>query len=215
MVYEEESENLIEHIKGLGYLKSKKLEEALRKFPRHLFVPENVRHLAYQDMPLHIGHNQTISQPSTVVVMTEALNVRKGQKILEIGTGSGWQASLLSYLVGEKGFIYTIEVIEKLADFARKNIKKLGIKNIEVFVKDGSLGLKEKSPFDRIIVTAASPDIPKPYSNQLKVEGILIIPVGDLYLQEMFVVRKTKKGIDKKSIGNFMFVPLVGKYGFK
>ncbi len=215
MDYGEESENLIGYIKSLGYLKSKEVEEALRKVPRHLFVPENIRHLSYQDTPLHIGNNQTISQPSTVVAMTEALDVRKGDKVLEVGTGSGWQSSILSYLVGEKGFVYTIEIVKELAEFARSNIKKLRIRNIKVFVRDGSLGLEEKAPFDRIIVTAASPDIPKPYLDQLKVDGILVIPVGDLYLQEMFVVRKTKKGVEKKSIGNFLFVPLVGKYGFK
>jgi protein-L-isoaspartate(D-aspartate) O-methyltransferase len=147
--------------------------------------------------------------------MTEALEVEKGQKILEIGTGSGWQASILSYLVGEKGFVYSIEIIEELAEFAKKNLKKLGIKNVEVVEKDGSEGLKEKAPFDRIIVTAACPDIPKTLIDQLKDGGIMVIPVGNLYLQDMLVVKKMKGKIEKKSIGSFMFVPLVGKYGFK
>jgi protein-L-isoaspartate(D-aspartate) O-methyltransferase len=215
MVFEEENERLIEHIKSLGYLKSKAIEDALRKIPRHLFIPENIRYLAYRDFPVSIGHDQTISQPSTVVAMTEALDVREGQKILEVGTGSGWQAAILASLVGDKGFVYTIEVIPELAEFAKKNIKRFGIKNVEVFVKDGSLGLKEKAPFDRIIVTAACPDIPKPYLDQLKVDGIIVIPVGNLYLQEMYVVKKLKDKIEKKSIGNFMFVPLLGRYGFK
>lgn len=215
MDFEAENEKLIDHIKSIGYLKSKEIEEALRKIKRHLFVPNKIRYLAYRDSPLFIGHNQTISQPSTVVAMTEALSVKKDQKILEIGTGSGWQSSILSYLVGEKGFVYTVEIIEKLAEFAKKNIKRLGIKNIEVIIKDGSLGLEEKSPFDRIIVTAAAPDVPKPYLDQLKVNGILVIPVGDLYLQKMYVIKKLKDKIEKKSIGNFMFVPLIGEYGFK
>lgn len=215
MDLEAENEKLIEHIKNIGYLKSKQLEDALRKIPRHLFVPETIKHLAYRDTPLSIGYNQTISQPSTVVAMTEALDVKMNQKILEVGTGSGWQGAILSYLVGEKGFVYTIEVIKELAEFAKKNIKKLKIKNVEIFVKDGSLGLKEKAPFDRIIVTAAAPEVPKPYLEQLKVDGVIVIPVGNLYLQEMYIVKKLKNRIEKKSIGNFMFVPLIGKYGFK
>ena len=214
MDFKAENEKLIEYIKSLKYLKSKQIEDALRKIPRDLFVPKDIIHLAYRDTPLSIGRNQTISQPSTVVAMTEALDVKKGQKILEIGTGSGWQAAILSYLVGEKGFVYTVEVIKELAEFAEKNIKKFGIKNIKVLVKDGSLGLKEEAPFDRIIVTAAAPDVPKPYLDQLKVNGIIVIPVGNLYLQEMLIVKKLKNKVEKKSIGNFMFVPLVGRYGF-
>jgi len=219
MVFDD-NERLIENMKNEGVLKSKKLEEALKKYRRELFIPENIKHLAYRDAPLSIGYNQTISQPSTVVIMTEALDIKKDQKILEIGTGSGWQASLLSYLIGKKGFVYTIEVVEELAEFARKNIKKVGIKkvgikNVEVFVKDGSEGLKEKAPFDRIIVTAACPEIPKPLIEQLKSNGIMVIPVGNLYMQEMFVVKKLKNKIEKKSIGSFMFVPLIGRYGFK
>ena len=215
MDLDEKNEELVEHIKSVGYLKSKQVEEALRKVPRYLFVPENTKHLACRDMPLSIGYNQTISQPSTVVAMTEALKVKKNQKILEIGTGSGWQAAILSHLVGEKGSVYTIETVKELAEFARKNIKKLGIENIEVFEKDGSEGLKEKTPFDRIIVTAACPDIPKTLIEQLKQGGIMVIPVGNLYLQEMYVVKKQKGKIEKTSIGSFMFVPLRGRFGFR
>jgi protein-L-isoaspartate(D-aspartate) O-methyltransferase len=215
MDFQEENEKLIEHIKSLGYLKSKQVEETLRKIPRHSFIPESMKDQAYRDFPLSIGFDQTISQPSTVVAMTEALDVKKDQKILEIGTGSGWQSAILSYLVGEKGFVYTVEVIKELAEFAKGNLQKMCVRNVEVFLKDGSLGLEEKAPFDRIIVTAACPDIPKLLLGQLKVGGIMVIPVGDVYLQEMIVVKKMKRGIEKKSIGSFMFVPLVGKYGFK
>ena len=211
----DENEKLIEGIKCLEYLKSKNIEDALRKIKREYFVPPSMKHLAYRDFPISIGFNQTISQPSTVVAMTEALEVKEGDKVLEIGTGSGWQAAILSELVGEKGFIYTIEIIEELAEFAKSNLKKLGMKNVEVFVKDGSEGLKEKAPFDKIIVTAACPDVPKPLLEQLKDGGIMVIPVGNLYLQEMYVVKKLKDKVEKKSIGSFMFVPLVGKYGFK
>lgn len=211
----DENNRLIEAIKGLEYLKSKNIEDALRKYKREFFVPENLKYLAYKDFPISIGYNQTISQPSTVVIMTEALEVKKGEKVLEIGTGSGWQAAILSYLVCEKGFVYTIEIIHELVEFAKNNLKKLKIKNVEVFEGDGSLGLKEKAPFDKIIVTAACPDIPKPLLEQLKIGGIMVIPVGNLYLQDMLVIKKSKDKIEKKSIGSFMFVPLVGKYGFK
>jgi len=211
----DENEKLIEGIKCLEYLKSKNIEDALRKFKREFFVPPSMKHLAYRDFPISIGFNQTISQPSTVVAMTEALEVKEGDKVLEIGSGSGWQAAILSHLAGGKGKVYTIEIIEELAEFAKSNLKKLGIKNVEVFEKDGSEGLKEKAPFDRIIVTAACPDIPKPLIEQLKDGGMMVIPVGNLYLQDMFVVKKFKGKIEKKSIGSFMFVPLVGKYGFK
>jgi protein-L-isoaspartate(D-aspartate) O-methyltransferase len=164
---------------------------------------------------LAIGYNQTISQPTTVVAMTEELNVKSGQRILEVGSGSGWQAALLSQLVGEKGRIYSIEIVKELADFAKSNIKKLGVDNVEVILRDGSIGLKEEAPYDRIIVTAAAPDIPNSLLDQLIVGGIMVIPVGNMYLQDMLVVKKTKNGFDKKSIGDFMFVPLVGEKGFK
>jgi len=215
MVFEEENEKLIEHIKSLDYLKSKTLENALREVPRHLFVPENMKELAYRDTPLLIGHNQTISQPSTVVAMTEALDVKEGQKVLEIGTGSGWQGAILAKLVGKNGFVYTIEIIHELVEFAKSNLKKAGIENVMIIEGDGSLGLPKYKPFDRIIITAACPDTPKPLLNQLKINGIMVIPIGNVYLQEMYVIKKLKKGIEKKSIGSFMFVPLVGRYGFK
>jgi protein-L-isoaspartate(D-aspartate) O-methyltransferase len=215
MDFNKENEKLIEHIKSYGYLKSKELEKALREIPRHLFVPENIRKLSYRDTPLSIGFGQTISQPSTVVIMTEALEVKEGNKILEVGTGSGWQAAILGKLVGEKGSVYTVEVNPQLVEFARENLKKVGMKNVKVFEGDGSTGLKKHAPFDRIIVTAAAPDFPKPLIEQLKIGGIMVIPVGNIYLQEMYVVKKFKDKIEKKSIGPFMFVPLIGKYGFK
>jgi protein-L-isoaspartate(D-aspartate) O-methyltransferase len=211
----DDNDKLIQGIRCLEYLKSKNVEEALRKYRREFFVPDEVKHMAYRDFPISIGFNQTISQPSTVVAMTEALEVKPGEKILEVGTGSGWQAAVLSYLVGEKGHVYTIEILEDLAEFARGNLNKVGIKNVEVFVGDGSLGMKKNAPFDKIIVTAACPDVPKPLLEQLKVGGIMVLPIGNLYLQEMFVVRKLKDNVDKKSIGSFMFVPLVGRFGFK
>ena len=211
----DENEGLIEHLKSIGYLKSKEVEKALRDVRRELFVPDSVKHLAYRDAPLYIGNNQTISQPATVVAMTEALDIKKGQKILEIGTGSGWQSALLSKLVGETGTVYSIEIIDDLVKMAKENLKKLSIENVNVIKGDGSLGLEKYAPYDRILVTAGSPDIPKPLLKQLDKDGLMVIPIGNLYLQKMYVVKKTKGKIEKKDLGNFMFVPLTGKYGFK
>ncbi len=205
-----ENEKLIKIIKLRGYLKSKELEEAILKTPREDFIPENLKKLAYEDIPLSIGHGQTISQPSTVVVMTEALDVKQDNKILEIGAGSGWQTALLSKLAN-KGFVYTVEIVPELVRFAKSNLKK--IKNIKIIEGDGSLGLEEHAPYDRIIVTCACPEIPQPLIDQLK--GKMIIPIGNIYMQEMFIITKIKSKIEKKSIGTFMFVPLKGKYGFK
>lgn len=211
-----ELEALIEHMKINGYLKSKELENAIRDLPREHFVPKIIQSLAYKDVPLSIGHGQTISQPSTVVAMTEALDVKKGQRILEIGAGSGWQAAILSKIVGGKGFVYTAEIVRELVEFAKENLEKFKIKNVKIIEGDGSMGLEKYSPYDRIIVTAACPDIPRPLLEQLKTNGKMVIPVGNLYLQEMFVItKKSKNKFDKYSIGNFMFVPLVGRYGFK
>jgi protein-L-isoaspartate(D-aspartate) O-methyltransferase len=211
----EENEILIDRIRKSGYLKSKSVEEAIRSMPRHLFLPDSMRDLAYLDAPLALGYRQTISQPTTVIAMTEALEVRRGQKVLEIGTGSGWQASILSYLVGNDGSVFSLEIVKELAEFARENLKKAGISNVKVLLRDGSLGMEEEAPFDRIIVTAASPEIPGPLIEQLKVGGIMVIPIGSLYFQEMIVARKTEKGIKKRSIGDFNFVPLLGRHGFK
>ena len=205
-----ENEKLVDTIKSKGYLKSKELEEAILKTPREYFVPENLKKLAYEDIPLPIGRGQTISQPSTVVVMTETLDVKPDNKILEIGAGSGWQTALLSKLAN-KGFVYTVEIVPELVKFAKSNLNK--IKNVKVIEGDGSLGLKEHAPYDRIIVTCACPETPQPLINQLK--GTMVIPIGNIYMQEMFVITKIKDKIKKKSIGTFMFVPLKGRYGFK
>ncbi len=124
---------------------------------RHSFVPDEIIEMSYEDMPLSIGHDQTISQPSTVVVMTEALDVKPGHKVLEIGTGSGWQAAILSNLVVSSGMVYTIEILPELAEFARKNLVKQKILNVKLVCGDGSVGLEKYAPYDRIVVTAACP----------------------------------------------------------
>ena len=216
MDWEAENKQLIGEIRLAGYLKSKALEKALQETMRHLFVPKRMGEHAYRDEPLPIGEGQTISQPSTVVAMTEALDVKPGQKILEIGSGSGWQAALIGKLVGPKGFVWTIERIKSLAETAKRNLKNANVENVKVVLGDGTLGLKKHAPYDRIIVTAAAPDVPEPLVEQLKIKGKIVIPIGDFYTQEMFVIEKIRKGvIDRKPIGYFKFVPLIGKHGFK
>ncbi|NOZ81925.1 MAG: protein-L-isoaspartate(D-aspartate) O-methyltransferase [Candidatus Micrarchaeota archaeon] len=199
-------ERLIAYLKRTGVLKSRRVEEALRKYPRELFVRD--REKAYIDSPLPIGYGQTISQPSTVVIMTEALCVEPGQKILEIGSGSGWQAALLSYLTGPKGKVYTVERIPELAEFARKNLEKVGANNVKVILGDGSKGLPEFAPYDRIIVTAACREKPE-FVDQLKSGGRLVAPVG-FPEQRMLIVDRTENGFTERFLpGWFIFVPLI------
>jgi protein-L-isoaspartate(D-aspartate) O-methyltransferase len=209
-----DNEDLIAKLKNEGTLRTAALEKALRGAPRELFVPEDERRYAYVDEPLPIGEGQTISQPTTVVAMTEALDVKVGQKILEIGAGSGWQAALLAEMAGAKGFVWTIERLESLCGLAKANLRRAGIKNVKVVLGDGSLGLAANSPYDRIMVTAACPDIPTPLLEQLKVGGKMVLPVGNADVQEMLLVEKASRGASKKSLGGFRFVPLIGKYGF-
>lgn len=214
--FDAELDELIRSMKASGYLKSASIEAALRNAPRHLFLPRKMADMAYRDCPLSIGHGQTISQPSTVVVMTETLQAKPEQRILEIGGGSGWQAALLGRIVGPKGKVYTIERIEELVKMAKNNLRAVGIRNVRVVHGDGSGGLPKQAPYDRIIVTAACPAVPPHLIAQLKMKGRLIVPVGDLYTQIMTVITKTAKDtFEKEEIGRFMFVPLIGRYGFK
>ncbi len=216
-VLEEKNRELVNYLKTHGYIKSPEVEKAFLETPRHLFVPENMLRYAYVNEPLPIGYGQTISQPSVVALMTELLSPKKGEKILEIGTGSGWQAAILARIVGDEGIVYTIERVRELAKFAKKNLEKLGIKNVRIICGDGSEGLKEYAPFDKIIYTAAVPKIPQFILDQLKKYGKIVAPVGKEEVQKMVVIEK----IGKKEVktteypGFFVFVPLKGKYGFK
>jgi len=183
--------------------------QAFLQVKREQFVPRQFRGDAYEDHPLPIGHGQTISQPTTALLMTSFLQVREGQKILEIGTGSGYQAAILAEIIGPKGKIITVEFDKTLVTFARKNLQHY--KQVQVIHGDGSLGYPKEAPYDRIIVTAACPTIPDHLLKQLKHDGILLAPVGDLAVQTM---TRMKKGQEPESLGQFVFVPLQGKYGF-
>ncbi|MEK6953266.1 MAG: protein-L-isoaspartate(D-aspartate) O-methyltransferase [Nanoarchaeota archaeon] len=206
-----QKQTLLKHWKDQNLFKEKYLE-AFKKVKRENFILKNYQTEAYEDIPLPIGFNQTISQPSTVMIMTQKLEPEEDSKILEIGTGSGYQAALLS-LLSPKGKIFTTEIIPELAEFARANLKNY--KNVVVLNIDGSKGYKEESPFDRIIFTCAIPKIENFILEQLRDPGILIAPVGDKISQEMVKITKSDLQLKKENLGYFMFVPLKGKFGFK
>lgn len=193
-------------------IKDERVLAAMRKVPRHLFVPEYIRHSAYEDMALPIGENQTISQPYMVAIMTELLELQGNEKVLEIGTGSGYQAAILAELAKE---VYTIERFSSLAEEARRRLIELGYDNVYVIVGDGTKGLEEKSPFDRIIVTAAAPKIPEPLINQLSENGIIVAPVGERFSQILIKGKKEKGKLIEEYHTPCVFVPLVGEYGWK
>ncbi|HFE63463.1 MAG TPA: protein-L-isoaspartate(D-aspartate) O-methyltransferase [Caldithrix sp.] len=188
-------------------VKDQRVLEAMRTVPRHEFVPEYSRTKAYFDEPLPIGFGQTISQPYIVAYMTEQLELTGDERVLEIGTGSGYQAAVLAELADS---VFTIEIVPELSQQAQQVLDRLGYRNIQFKIGDGYQGWEEKSPFDAIIVTAAPEEIPQPLIDQLKVGGRLIIPVGD-YFQDLFLVRKTPTGVKKERKLPVRFVPMVGE----
>jgi protein-L-isoaspartate(D-aspartate) O-methyltransferase len=181
--------------------------KAMMKVPRHKFVPDTLVKEAYIDSPLPIGLNQTISQPFIVAYMTETADISKKDKVLEIGTGSGYQAAILGELAKE---VYTIEIIPELAARSTQILQQLGYKNVFVKAGNGYLGIPEQAPFDAIVVTAAPDEIPQTLIDQLAVDGKMVIPVGSEN-QEMLVIRKTKKGVTEKRTMKVRFVPMTGK----
>ena len=185
--------------------------EAFRKVPRHLFVPEEFQSHSYNDHPLPIGEGQTISQPYMVALMTDILNLSEEEKVLEIGTGSGYQAAILAELGKE---VYTIERHRILAERAEKLLKELNYENVKVLVADGTMGWKEFAPYQKIIVTASAPDVPQPLLEQLDEMGRLVIPIGGRWSQDLTLVVKRKDKMITKSICGCVFVPLIGEYGY-
>jgi protein-L-isoaspartate(D-aspartate) O-methyltransferase len=188
-------------------IKSPRVLEAMRRVPRHEFVPEAMRGSAYADSPLPIGYDQTISQPFIVAYMTEALALDATHKVLEIGTGSGYQAAVLGELAKE---VYTIEIVAPLAERARRALSKLGYKNVHVRTGNGYLGWPEQAPFDRVMVTAAPDDVPAALVDQLKVGGLMAIPVG-VGVQELRILRRTASGLETLRTLPVRFVPMTGK----
>ncbi len=193
-------------------VKDRRVITAMRKVPRHLFVEEALQSQAYGDRPLPIGDKQTISQPYMVALMTEVLALTGREKVLEIGTGSGYQTAVLAECAAK---VFSIERMRSLAIRARKLLLELGYSNVEVKFSDGTVGWVEESPFDAIMVTAGAPEIPQPLIDQLKVGGRMSIPVGDSCAQDLIRITKTEDGIKKEDFGGCRFVKLIGKHGWE
>jgi len=187
--------------------------EAMNRVKRHLFVPPELRDQAYGDYPLPIGGGQTISAPHMVAMMCDYLKLERGDKVLEIGAGSGYHAAVIAELIGTEGRVYTVERLPLLVDFSTRNLRDAGYKNVVVVSGDGTLGLPEHAPFDKICVTCAAPSVPPPLLEQLKTGGRMVIPIGK-YIQELYLVEK-KNGIEKQSKCEVAFVPLIGRFGFR
>src|SRR6266542_7099830 len=185
---------------------------AMAKVPRHLFFESELWDHAYADHPLPIGANQTISQPYMVALMAQALELKGAERVLEVGTGSGYAAAVLSELCAE---VFTVEAVEELALKARTLLRSLGYRNVSVLVGDGPLGWEEHAPFDAVIISAAAPCIPRPLLEQLKTPGYLVFPMGEKELQTLVRIRKDTAGIREEYLGECQFVKLRGRYGWE
>ena len=205
-------QRLIDYWLSSGIIKDKKLIKAFQDTPREKFIDKSFLDEAYGDYPLPIGYGQTISQPTTVMIMINALELKPTDKVLEVGAGSGYCAAIMAKLAKK---VITTEIIPELAEFAKKNIEKNKIKNVTVVEYDGSQGYKKESPYNKIMITAACPSIPEPLVKQLKNNGIILAPVGGFFDQRMIKGIKIKGKLETHSLGYFRFVPLKGKYGYK
>jgi len=199
--------------KLLRNIPSETVIRAMEQVPRDLFVPQDSRHMAYLDLPLSIGEEQTISQPYIVAMMTEALELSGGDRVLEIGTGSGYQTAILSALT-PRGRVVSMERVPALMQQARQRLQELGYRNVEVRQAGSSLGCPFKGPYDAIIVTAAAPRLPESLLSQLAIGGRLVIPVGTLSQQELVQARRTGEGLSLRVLGPCRFVPLLGAEAF-
>ncbi len=205
--YQTERLNMVKYqIENRG-IKNPAVLEAMRKVPRHLFVPDNQKPNAYEDRPLSIGDGQTISQPYIVAHMTDIIKPKKGMKVLEIGTGSGYQAAVLAEIVDQ---VFTIEIVENLGKRAKADLAKLGYKNVFVKIGDGYQGWPSEAPFDAILVTAAAEQVPQPLFDQLKDGGRMVIPVGSQgEVQELILIERVKGKVKTTNLGAVRFVPFI------
>ena len=218
-------DKLVDSLAKQGVLRTPKVISAMRAVPRIKFLSPDSQSYDAVDTPLPIGFGQTISAPHMVSIMNEALQLEVGQKILEVGAGSGWHAATIAEIIAPKGtprsewgHVYTVEIVKGLAETARKNIMNAGYGDrVTIIMGDGSKGYTEKAPFDRMLVTAAAPEVPKPLVDQLKLEGILLIPVGSYTMfQTLWKLTKENDGkLKQENLGGVAFVPLTGEYGHK
>lgn len=203
----EERQQLVRAVREHG-VRDPRVIDAIARVPRHELVPSRIRHLSYEDRPLPIGEGQTISQPSLVALMAELANVKPGDRVLEVGTGSGYQSAILAEITGQ---VYTIEIVEPLARRARGDLERLGYGDVIHFrIGDGYAGWPEAAPFDAIVVTAAPPEVPQPLLDQLRVGGRLVIPVGT-DSQELRVIERTEHGFVQHRAIPVRFVPMTGR----
>jgi len=200
-----------EQIRARG-IRNERVLAAMERVPRHLFIPENLRRAAYEDRPLPIGEGQTISQPYIVALMTDLLDPHAGDRVLEIGAGSGYQAAILSELAAE---VTSIERIPSVAAQARRNLSAAGYRRVEVIVGDGTRGHPPKTPYQGILVTAGTPEVPPPLIGQLADGGRLVAPVGPHGIQELVRVVREGERIRRESHGGVVFVPLIGEFGWR
>ena len=208
---------MVKKLSENGYIKTEKVRGAMSTVAREEFVPFEQKLLAYRDSPLPLKEGQTISAPHMVAMICEELELEEGMKVLEIGTGFGYNAAVISEIISKKGQVYSIERLKSLFKIATENIKKTGYEeNIELILGDGTLGYENGAPYDRIYGTAGSPFIPKPLKNQLKIGGKLLIPVGDsLKFQNLLSIeKKSKNEFKQSSLGGVIFVPMIGKYAW-
>ncbi|HJX28266.1 MAG TPA: protein-L-isoaspartate(D-aspartate) O-methyltransferase [Thermoanaerobaculia bacterium] len=198
--------SMVDDLRQRG-IKEASVLEAMGKVPRHLFVPDAVRAQAYQDQPLALGAGRSIYQPYVVALMTSLLHLEKGDKVLEVGTGTGYHAAVLSRIARE---VYSIEIVAPVASQARQRLQTLGYSNIEVRVGDGYQGWAGKGPFDAILISAAPPHIPKPLIDQLRVGGRMVVPLGGV-LQDLLVITKTEDGLERRTVIPVRLTPMTGK----
>lgn len=214
-MYEEERRKLVKGLERHGYVTDARVLEAMEKVPRHEFLPPDVRGLAYIDSPIPIGQGQTISAPHMVGMMLQALDLRPGHKVLEIGAGSGYHAALMGELVRPAGKVWTVERIEELGRTAAATIERLGYGDVvEVVIADGSNGLEEHAPYDRITVAAAAPAVPRPLEEQLADGGRMLVPVGGRGYQDLVLVTRRGDRMERTEMGGVVFVPLIGRHGY-
>jgi len=207
---ERAKENLINYL--THEIADERVVQAMRRVPREAFVPPEHYHEAYDDRPLSIGFGQTISQPFIVALMVQALELKGNEKVLELGTGSGYEAAILAELAGE---IVTVEIIPQLAESAKRVLEKLGYSNVKVRIAGKSLGWSEEAPYEAIIVSAGAPSVPQVFLDQLAWKGRLVIPVGSRWQQELLKIKKYKKGNKVENLGGCYFVPLIGEGAWK
>jgi protein-L-isoaspartate(D-aspartate) O-methyltransferase len=213
-MHDEARKEMVAKLEKAGHIKTKKVKQAMETIPRHIFVPEEMQRYAHADTPLQIGEGQTISAPHMVAMMLEMLELEKGMKVLEVGCGSGYHASLAAYMVGDEGHVFTIDIIESLTLKAKAHINKVGLDDrVTVIHGDGSKGLKEHAPFDRIMAACSAPQVPQPLIDQLCDPGIAVIPVGTGFTQSLILVRKNRGKVTREEYKGVAFVPMRGEFG--